>query len=231
MTSINHIAFIPDGNRRFAKNAGLELAQGYVKGIEKIEEVADWSRENGIKHLSTWGLSTENFNRGKEELEVLMKIFKFKLSQALNEPRLHDNNVRVRFFGKRELLPNELQKQMTNLEKATLDYDNFYLNIFLGYGGRQEIVDATNSILQDFKAGKIKNIDEAQFSKYLYTHDLPDPELIVRTSGEERLSGFMSWQSAYSEFVFHPKLWPALTREDFSEILKEYESRQRRFGK
>jgi tritrans,polycis-undecaprenyl-diphosphate synthase [geranylgeranyl-diphosphate specific] len=181
--------------------------------------------------ITFWGFSMENFDRDKNEVKKLMELFEQKIDEIKNTIDLHKNKVRIRVFGKIDLLTEKVQKKIAEVEKETMNYDNYHINILLAYGGKQEIVDACNNILQDFKDGKIKKIDEETFPQYLYTKDLPDPDLIIRTSGEQRLSGLMPWQSSYSELYFCDKLWPDFSEQDLKLAIEEFQRRKRRFGK
>ena len=224
---LKHLAVIPDGNRRWAKKRGLSLEQGYEAGVKKLGELLKWCRDEDVRILSLWGFSTENFSRDASEVKSLFRIFNQKLVEALNHDDYHKHHVRIRFFGRRDSFPHEIRKGIEELERATAPYKDFQLNVFLGYGGRQEIVDAVNSLLKEGK----RQIGEREFAERLYTKGVPDPDLIIRTSGEQRLSGLMPWQSAYSELYFSKKLWPDFTRSDFNSALRDYAARKRRFGK
>lgn len=218
-------------NRRWAKQHKMPFIVVYKRGIDKIEELITWVKEKNIANLSIWGFSTENFSRETMETKALLQLFSTKISEALKKPTLRKNKIRVRFFGKRSLFSPSLQKQMTELENATRDFNGLNLNIFLGYGGRQEILDACIALSKDLSKKTIRTLTPQVFSNYLYTRDLPDPDLVVRTSGEKRLSGFMPWQTVYSELFFYPRYWPDFSKKDFQKILEEYRQRQRRFGK
>ncbi|VVB66527.1 Tritrans,polycis-undecaprenyl-diphosphate synthase (GGDP specific) [Candidatus Gugararchaeum adminiculabundum] len=225
-----HVVIIPDGNRRWAKGKSKSVQEGYQVGIARIADVLKWCKEFDIKMITFWGFSTENFSRETNEVNHLFGLFAKRLKQAAGRSEYHKYKVRVKFFGKKEMFPKSVQQGINYLENSTKDYTNHQLNILLGYGGRVELVDAAKQIASDMKAGKISEIDEETFKSYLYTSELPDPDLIIRTSGEQRLSGLLPWQSAYSELLFSPKLWPDFQKEDFKAALDEYELRQRRFG-
>lgn len=184
-----------------------------------------------MRIITFWGFSMENFDRDKKEVKKLMELFEQKIDEIKNMADLHKNKIRVRVFGRINLLTEKIQKKIMEIEKETMEYDNYHVNILLAYGGKQEIIDACNAISQDFKDGKIKGIDEKTFTKYLYTKDLPDPDLIIRTSGEQRLSGLMPWQSAYSELYFCDKLWPDFNEQDLKLAVEEFHRRKRRFGR
>ncbi len=226
-----HIGIILDGNRRFAKRLMMEPWRGHELGAEKIEKLFDWCKELGIKEMTLYCFSLENFNRPKKEFDFLMKIFKKEFSRLKEDKRLHEDKIRLRFIGKTELFDLELQKIIKELEEVTKNYDNYKVNFALGYGGRQEIVDATKKIVEQVKNGElnIDQIDEDIFKKNLYLNSYPD--LIIRTS-ESRLSGFLPFQSAYSEIIFLPnKLWPEFTKQDLLDCIDEFKERERRFGK
>jgi len=225
-----HIAIIPDGNRRWAKQHGLPLIEGHRVGIDKLRKVIEWCRDLNIRMLTLWGFSMENFDRDKSEVQLLMKLFEKKIDEV-NREEVHENRVRVRIFGRRDLLTPKVRERIEKFEKDTEKYSNYYVNILLAYGGRQEIVDACNSILKDCREGKLKSVTEESFPAYLCTGELSDPDLIIRTSGEQRLSGLMPWKSAYSELYFCPKLWPDFSEQDLRDAVEEYKRRKRRFGR
>ena len=225
-----HLAIIPDGNRRWAKQHGLPVIEGHRVGIDKLKDVMGWCRDFEVRMVTLWGFSMENFDRDRGEVELLMKLFETKLNEINNE-EVHQNKIRVRVFGRKELLTKKVREKIEQFEKETENYDRYFVNILLAYGGKQEIVDACNSILEDFKDGKLKSVTEKNFPTYLYTPGLPDPDLVIRTSGEQRISGLMPWQTSYSELYFCPKLWPDFSKQDLKDALEDYESRKRRFGK
>jgi len=184
-----------------------------------------------VRTITFWGFSLENFRREKGEVSGLMRLFELKFDEFRDKSDIHKNKIRVRFFGRLDLLPKKLQEQLRGIEKETEGYSDYYVNILLAYGGRQELVDAVNAAIRDAKAGKVGEVDEASFSRYMYMRELPEPDLIIRTSGEQRTSGVLPWHSGYSELYFCPKLWPDFTKEDFKAALDEFASRKRRFGK
>ncbi len=228
-----HIAIIMDGNRRFAREMMLEKMEGHIKGREKLEEVLNWCLELGIKILTVYAFSTENFKRDEKEVRYLLKLFAESFRKAADDERIHKHRVRIRAIGRLELLPEEVREAIKYAEEKTKDYDNYFLNIAIAYGGRAEIVDAVKKIAKKVKEGEIgiEDIDEETISRHLYTYDLPDPDLILRTSGEERISNFLLWQSAYSELYFADVYWPSLRKVDFLRAIKSYQMRKRRFGK
>ena len=222
-----HVAIIPDGNRRYGEKYNLPLAKAYEDGINKLREVLEWSKEIGIKILTVWGFSTENVKRGYEEKRTFFSLIYRKAKEALNSNEFVDDKIKVKIIGNLKLLPYPLARILKKIEEKTANNGPYRLNVAIGYGGWQEIVDACNKAI---KAG-VKRVTIENFRKFLYLSDVPDPDLIIRTSGELRLSGFLPWHSAYSELVFLKPLWPELTKEDFLAAIKEFENRERRFGR
>ena len=232
-----HVGLILDGNRRYARSIGLpDLIEGHRLGARKLEEVLTWCEELDIRMVSIWILSTENLQRPPEELAGLLALIENKLRDAARDPKTHRKRMRIRAIGKLELLPASMQDAIREAEEATRGYEGFFLNVAVGYGGRQEIADAVQNLLRDRGAqgmsleAAIAEITPDNVGKYLYTYDLPDPELIIRTSGEVRLSGFLLWQSAYSEYYFCDAYWPAFRRIDLLRAIRSYQQRERRFG-
>ncbi len=217
------LGFIMDGNRRWAKEQGLPTLEGHRKGLEVFQEVVRFVRDAGISHAVFYAFSTENWKRTEEEVRYLMGLFS-KLLDQMTE-RLVEDGVKIRFIGRREDFSVAVQQQMGELEEKSSRFSGTTIWIALSYGGRAEIVHAVNAAVTN---GDL--VTEESFSKLLWTADMPDPDMIVRTSGEERLSNFLPWQSAYSEFYFLEKHWPALTKSDFEAILAEYAKRERRHG-
>jgi len=233
-----HIGLILDGNRRFARQLGLaDIIQGHERGAAKLEEALEWFEDLGIPMVTIWILSTENLMRPPEELEGLLSLIERKMRETAVDPKIHRRQVRIRAIGQLDLLPPSLQDAIRAAEEATADYGNFVLNVAVGYGGRQEVVDAVRSLLRDWggrgmSLGEIADrLTSDAIGKYLYTYDLPDPDLIIRTSGEVRLSGFLLWQSAYSEYYFCDAYWPAFRRIDLLRAIRNYQQRRRRFGR
>lgn len=222
-----HIAIIPDGNRRWAEHRGISKKEGYATGIRKIGDVLKWCRGSGVRMLTMWGFSIDNFQRDRSEVGELFGLFKENLEEALEGDEKNRHDLRVRFFGRIGLFPREMQEMIRKAEQASARNSGYQLNLLLSYGGREEIVDAVNGIIRE----GIKKVDEKTLSEHMYTAGLPDPDMIIRTSGEQRLSGLMPWQSCYSEFFFIKKLWPDLQKEDFADALDEYAKRKRRYGK
>ncbi|MFH1750664.1 MAG: polyprenyl diphosphate synthase [Candidatus Micrarchaeota archaeon] len=235
---LKSIAIIPDGNRRFAARGGRSIQNAYGAGFRKVEEVLDWAEGTGISNITFWALSLENFGRrSKLELRILFTLMRRKLRQTLRDGTFNKRKIRVKFFGKLELLPKDLREMIYQLERETARFNNT-LGIALAYSGRDEILSATKKILVDFygngkqRAGAVEKasaLTEKDFEKYLYSPVAPD--LIIRTGGVSRLSGFLPWQTAYSELYFSRKLWPEFTQEDFKEALDFYEQTERRFGR
>lgn len=230
-----HVGIILDGNRRWAWEKSLKPSEGHTVGAKVGEEVLDWCLEYGIKTLTLYTFSTENFDRPSEEVSAVLKIVEEEAEKLRKDKRLHSQHVRVKALGRIDLLPEGLRNVLTELENETKDYDGHFLNVAIAYTGRAEIVDATKKIAEDVHQGNItlQDIDEDTFRKYLYTAHLPNPnpDLVIRTSGEERLSGFLLWQSAYSELVFVDVYWPEFRRIDFLRAIRLYQRRSRRFGR
>ncbi len=232
-----HVGLILDGNRRYARAVGLpDILEGHRRGASKLEEVLTWCEELDIRMVSIWILSTQNLMRPPEELQGLLGLIENKLRDTARDPKVHKKRMRIRVIGKLAFLPPSMREAIHEAEEATRHYDGFFLNVALGYGGRQEIVDAVQDLLRDLGARgmslerAIEEITPDSLGKYLYTYDLPDPDLIIRTSGEVRLSGFLLWQSAYSEYYFCDAYWPAFRRIDLLRAIRSYQQRDRRFG-
>ncbi|MGQ9507293.1 MAG: polyprenyl diphosphate synthase [Candidatus Bathycorpusculaceae bacterium] len=229
-----HIAIILDGNRRWASEKALQPWFGHEKGAEKVEQLLDWCLKFNVKSITLYAFSMENFNRPKAEIEEIMRIAEEEFRRILTDERIHKNKVRVKVIGRIKLLPESLQQLVRDVERATQNYDEHFLNIAFAYGGRAEIVDAARKIAESVQLGKlnVQNIDEGLFEKYLYTSHMPkqDPDLIIRTSGEERLSGFLLWQSAYSELCFLDVYWPDFRLIDLLRAVRTFQKRKRRFG-
>jgi undecaprenyl diphosphate synthase len=214
-------------NRRWAKKKGISRQEGYAIGIRKIGDVLKWCKAHDVRMLTMWGFSTDNFRRDPHEVKELFGLFKENLKKAIESDDSNRKELRVRFFGRLHLFPKEIQRMIGRAEEASGRNSKYQLNLLLSYGGREELVDAVNSMI----AEGMTRVDEEAIGSHLYTHGLPDPDLIIRTSGEQRLSGLMIWQSCYSEFYFCRKLWPDFSKKDFDAALKEYARRRRRFGK
>lgn len=221
-----------DGNRRFARELGLEPSEGHLRGKDKLEEMMDWCLEVGVTILTVFAFSTENLKRQSEEVDRLMDLFAENFRKAGDDKRAHKYGIRVKAIGQRTLLPQHVQDAIAYAEERTKNYENYLYNIAVAYGSREEILSAIRSIAEDVKNGKIesKDIDGKVFSSYLYTADLPDPDLVLRTSGEERVSNFLLWQLAYSELYFADIYWPGFRKVDFLRAVRSYQKRQRRYG-
>ncbi|MDI1494981.1 MAG: di-trans,poly-cis-decaprenylcistransferase [Cenarchaeum symbiont of Oopsacas minuta] len=229
-----HVGFILDGNRRWMKSKNL-LGIEHKIGADKVEKLIDWSYELDIKAITLYVLSTENLVRNCDYLEDLFKLMEERLERLYSDPNLHKRKMRITAIGDTTLLPDKIQKMFVKLDKATTDYDGQYVNFAVAYGGRHEIVHAVKKLCGKIKDGhiSIEDIDEKAIESCLYTSNLPNPQpdLIIRTAGEKRLSGFLLWQCAYSELIFLDMLWPEFEKKNLVESIKMYQSRGRRFGK
>jgi tritrans,polycis-undecaprenyl-diphosphate synthase [geranylgeranyl-diphosphate specific] len=229
-----HIAIILDGNRRWASEKAFNPWFGHEKGAEKVDQLLDWCLKLGVKSITLYAFSTENFRRSKNEVEEIMRIAQEQFRKILTDERIYKNKVHVKVIGRLSLLPKDLQQLIMDVENATQGYDDHFLNLALAYGGRAEIVDAAKKIADRVHDGKLnpEEIDEQVFEKYLYTSHMSkqDPDLIIRTSGEERLSGFLLWQSAYSELCFLDVYWPGFRFIDLLRAVRTFQKRRRRFG-
>lgn len=223
-----HLGIIIDGNRRWARKRGLPTLEGHRRGYENLKKVGEWAKKRGIKVLTAYCFSTENWNRSKKEVNYLMWL----LAKALSKKSVREYNkkgVKLQIIGQKERLSKTLQKRIKEAEELTKDNKEVILNLAISYGGRPEIIQAVKKIIK--KKIPANKITEDLISQHLWTADLPEPDLIIRTGGEQRLSNFLTWQSVYSEFYFTKKYWPAFTEKDLDEALKDYYQRQRRFGK
>ncbi len=231
----SHIGIILDGNRRWASSQGVSEGLGHEEGANRAEELLDWCHELKIKTVTLYVLSTENLDRSPEELSDLFTLIEARLAKLLNDERIVRYQVKVRAIGELGLLPTSVRNLLTAIEEKTANYDTHYLNIAVAYGGRAEITDMVRSVAEDVKNGTLSpnQITEQTLSKRLYTSYLPnqEPDLIIRTSGEERMSGFLLWQGAYSELVFVDVFWPAFRFIDLLRAIRTYQKRRRRYGK
>ncbi|MGA3191733.1 MAG: polyprenyl diphosphate synthase [Candidatus Bathyarchaeia archaeon] len=229
-----HIAIILDGNRRWASENVLNPWLGHEKGAEKVEELLDWCLKLDVKSVTLYAFSTENFRRTPDEVEEIMRIAGERFRELLTDERIRKDKVRVKVIGRVNLLPADLQQLIGDVEKSTEHYDEHFLNFAFAYGGRAEIVDAARKIAEQVHEGRLDpdKVDEKTFEQYLYTSHMPqqDPDLIIRTSGEERLSGFLLWQSAYSELCFLDVYWPDFRLIDLLRAVRTFQKRKRRFG-
>ncbi|MEJ5307618.1 MAG: isoprenyl transferase [candidate division WOR-3 bacterium] len=224
-----HVAIIMDGNGRWAKLRGKNRLYGHKKGVESVRRIVKHSAKVGVKYLTLFSFSTENWDRPKSEVDGLMKLFSKLLEQEI--PELYKNNVKMLFIGRRNRLSKELLERMENAQEVTKNNTGLTLILAFDYGGRQEIVDACKEICRKLKLNQLENLDNEEFSKHLYLPDVPDPDLVIRTSGEYRISNFLLWQTAYSEFYFTNVLWPDFDEKEFDKALLDYSKRERRFGK
>jgi len=229
----HHIAIIMDGNRRFAEKIGLSRAEGHERGKEKVDDVLDWAREIGVKVVTVYALSSENLNRSDEEVEELMDLFERAFREAGDDEKVHKYRIRIRAIGNLPNLPERVRKSIHYAEERTKDYTDYQYNVAVSYGGRQEIINAIRKIAKEIKIGNIEidDVNEELVSSFLYTADLPDPDLILRTSGEERISNFLLWQLAYSELYFTDVYWPEFRKIDFLRAIRDYQKRKRKYGK
>ena len=225
-----HVGIIMDGNGRWAKRRGLPRKAGHREGAQTFRTITRYCSEVGIKYLTVYAFSTENWKRPEDEVGALMKLFKSYLEEALSD--FKDDDIVVRFIGDKSGFSPELQELMRENEESSKSRDGMVLNIAMNYGSRDEIVRAVKNICADVKSGRVEEsaIDESLFSDYLYTAGQPDPDLIIRPSGEYRISNFMLWQAAYTEFVIMNKLWPDFKKSDLDEALRIYSQRNRRYG-
>lgn len=230
-SDLQHIAFIMDGNRRWAKQHGLPIAQGHKKGAETLVEIAKAAKEASIKYMTVYAFSTENWQRSESEVTQLMELLRQYLDKGFDE--LKENDAKIIFIGERYMLAPDIVEKMQKIEEETKHNKAVTLCVALSYGGRQEIVSAAKKIAQNVKDGIIsaEDVDCDLFSQYLYTAGMPDPDLMVRTGGELRTSNYLPWQLTYSEFYFSDTLWPDFNKEEFKQIINEYNNRERRYGK
>lgn len=225
-----HIGIILDGNRRYAKKLNLKPWKGHDYGVKKVEELIDWALDIGIKELTLYTFSTENFNRDKIEINYLMNLYRVKFSELKNDKRIKNNLIRINFIGRLNLFSDEIQDTLKEIMDMTKDNTRLIINFALGYGGRSEIIDGIKKIIKDIQNSKISisEINEESFKNYLYLSN--EPELIIRPGGEIRTSNFLIYQGAYSEWVFIKKFWPEITKRDILKAIEEYKKRERRFG-
>jgi len=237
MTSINtsvpspvHVAIIMDGNGRWAKGRGWARLKGHEAGAESVRSALESARTHGIKYLTLYAFSIENWKRPKDEVSGLMKLLLRFMKRY--EKDLHEKKIRLRIMGRKSDLPEDVRATLTKIEDGTAHYAEHTLIVALSYGGRTEIATAARTLAEKVKTGELKAeaIDEDALSRAMYLPDVPDPDLIIRTSGEERLSNFLLWQCAYSEFYFTPVLWPDFREKEFTEAIEAYKRRVRRYG-
>ena len=225
----NHIAIILDGNGRWAKKRGMPRSYGHVKGCENLEDICEVAKELGVKYLTVYAFSTENWKRSKEEVDGLMKLFRNYLKKCIKISQ--KNNMRVKVIGDITAFDSDIQESIEKLEDFSKDFTDLHFQIALNYGSRDEITRAVNRMLEDQKAGKLETpVSEDTISGYLDTAGLPDPDLMIRTSGELRLSNYLLWQLAYSEFYFTDVPWPDFKKEELVKAIEKYNERDRRYG-
>jgi short-chain Z-isoprenyl diphosphate synthase len=232
-----HIGLIMDGNRRFARALGIEVTAGHDYGASKARDVLDWCLELGIRHVTLWGFSSDNKGRTPDEVAHLHELFAAQAREFLLDERLQRHEVRVRVIGDIDDFPAGAKEALRDLEQSTAGYDKLHLNVALGYGGREEIVAAVRRLLAEEAARGTdlavlaEALDADDIQQHLYTAGTPDPDFVIRTSGEVRLSGFLLWQTAYSEFYFCDAYWPEFRKVDFLRALRAFQQRERRFGR
>ncbi len=225
-----HVAIIMDGNGRWAKARGLPRIAGHQRGAEAVRRVVSGAAELGIEYLTLYGFSSENWKRPPAEVDDLMQLLRLYLEREI--ATLHDNGIRLRIIGERDRFSASIIALIDKAERLTAANRRLNLTMALSYGGRAEIAAAARRIAFDVAAGRLAPdaVDETLFARHLATADIPDPDLVIRTSGEKRISNFLLWQSAYAELVFMDKLWPDFTREDLEQAIREYQARERRYG-
>ncbi|OGZ79383.1 MAG: di-trans,poly-cis-decaprenylcistransferase [Candidatus Staskawiczbacteria bacterium RIFOXYD2_FULL_37_9] len=223
----NHIVLFPDGNRRWAKQKGMASLDGHLAGEKKFDDFLRWCKNKGVKIITVFGFSTENWNRAPEEVDYLMKLLEKYLGQGIDS--FNKEGVKVKIIGQKEKLPESLKKVIEKVEDSTKNNNEFHLNLAVSYGGKWDILNAVKNILKEGIAPE--KIDEGLIDDYLSTAGLANPDLIIRAGGEMRLSNFVLWQAAYSELYFSQKLWPDFTEQDLDAAIDEFDRRQRRFGK
>lgn len=228
-----HLGIIMDGNRRYAKEfLGDNIDEGHELGEKKIEDVIDWCFDLGIRYVTVFAFSSENFKRDAEEVDFLMDLAENSFLMMADNPKIHANKVRIRAIGQIDKLPENVRKAIAYADERTSSYSDFVVSVCIAYGGRQEIVAAVREIAKKIQNGEIQpdDIDEEMLSLHMYTSDIPDPDLILRTSGEVRVSNFLLWQLAYSELYFTDVYWPGFRRIDLLRAVRTYQQRVRRYG-
>ena len=229
--TLKHIAIIMDGNGRWAQKRGLPRSAGHKKGAETLQEIAKAAADMEIKCLTVYAFSTENWKRSKDEVDYLMNLLRQYLKSELKE--IQERGARIRFIGERKMLDADIVAQMEHIERETENNDKLTFCVALSYGSRAEIIAAARQAAEEITAGRLKpdQLTEDVFSGFLYTAGMPDPDLVIRTSGEQRLSNYLLWQIAYSEFYFTPTLWPDFSADELKSIIADFNSRERRYGK
>lgn len=228
-----HIGIILDGNRRFAKQLMMKPWKGHEWGAGKVQKLLDWCFELGVKELTLYAFSVQNFNRPKEEFDYLMNLFKKEFDALMRErlAELKEKGIRINFIGRIHLFPEDVQQKMHDLMDATAQNKGYQVNFAMAYGGREEVIDAVKKIGEQIKEGTldVNQINQETFAKELYIDS--DPDLIIRTGGEKRTSNFLPWQASYAEWIFLDKMWPEFEKEDLVKAVQDYAERERRFGK
>lgn len=225
-----HVAIIMDGNGRWAKSHHLTRSQGHLEGVKRVQEIISEARNSGVKVLTLYAFSTENWNRPENEVTLIMRTLINVLNQKAKD--LHKNGIKIQFIGRRKGVPKEVLKTFDSSKLLTENNKEMTLNIAFNYGGKSEIIDAIKNVYQDIVKGKfeIEELDENKFSQYLYTQNQSEVDLLIRTSGEQRVSNFLLWQISYAELYFTKKFWPEFTPSEFQKALKDFASRDRRYG-
>lgn len=225
-----HVAIIMDGNGRWAKNKGLPRTQGHLEGVKRVEEIVEEAARLGVRVLTLYTFSTENWNRPRVEISLLMSTLTSVLKKKLDT--LKRNNIKFQTIGRRDRIPSKVLESIEQVARETSKNTGLIVNLAFNYGSRTEIIDAVKKIVQQIQAGQLSvdQINEQTVSDALYTNGLPDPDLLIRTSGEQRISNFLLWQSSYTEFYFTQELWPNFTKDKLKEAIEEYQRRERRYG-
>lgn len=231
MHTPKHIGVILDGNRRFAKRLMAKPWKGHEFGKEKVKKLLKWCSELGIREVTLYAFSVDNFSRPKKEFEYIMKLFRDAFEEARSSKQIREKGIRIKFLGRLEMFPPDVARAMRQLSEATRHNKNFIVNFCMAYGGREEIIDAARQMAEDAIAGKVspEKLNDDTFKRYLYLDH--DPEMIIRTGGEKRLSGFLLYQASYSELFFVEKMWPEFEKKDLVACIEEFNRRERRFGR
>ncbi len=231
MEDPKHVAIILDGNRRFASRLMAKPWKGHEFGKDKVKKLMEWCAELGIRKVTLYAWSVENFNRPKAEFNYIINLFKKAFEEVISDKAVHEKKIRINFLGRLYMFPEEIQDSMRRLMEMTRGHDGLMVNFCMAYGGRQEIVDASRKLAADLESGKIKadDVNEETFKNYLYSAD--EPDLIIRTGGEKRLSGFLLYLSSYAELFFLDKMWPEFEKDDLVACIEEFRNRERRFGR
>ncbi len=225
------MGLIPDGNRRWAKKHNKTFYEAYETGVKKFIDFSEWAKDLGIKNITVWAFSTENFKRPLPEKRAVFSIYQKMANDETIIKRLHENRTRLNIIGNLSLLPKRLLESLKSVEEQTSKYRERVINMLIAYGGRDDILHAAKELIKRSSQNRIRSINTNIFKRFMFSAEIPDMDLIIRTSGEERLSGFLPWQTCYSELYFSKKLWPDFTKQDLTLAIKEYSIRQRRFGR